>query len=856
MAYSGLIAKYNLENWYTTTFTPKEKAYIKNVFPMFCLGTYEKNYSAALALATNIISALDLPNDKYFEYRKINAKVQDKIIAKVTMLLEADVSLIEKHIIYNIIIYYIMHHQGIFLDSERAIKFSEEQVKISAETSKLISSEKDDYPEFDLEMNYGYETLYKIYNSRNDKDKCLDLIMEVQAENWNIDFGVDILSDTGLLNAYCKKAYKRIFEGNTHVFIHNAIHTLKYPKDMNSWIEILIVPDILRPSKFIDIENPIQNLKSYKCYIGLILNSEKNIADCFLKVKQLFTENENSIYKKNPREILICIEAKDVCLKKKIKTPNCNYCAEQARFLRHCKFNIDLETIIANYMFENFDFLKITDDFQKKFDILINSVDKINFTQKLIDYKSDFIKPKFFTENDVKNYIKENSNKLINNSFHCLLNGPYANEIYETVVKFTSKNFSTFDFNLDFISKEKEFINEHKIKIPFSDEYEKQYQFFTVILIKKSKKLDQYLKLAKEIFPNHEIIYETETDKMFISLEKDDFNIKEIDESIINAMIKESHDDFVEIKKNNDNAVCADEYIDLTTYAEYIFACNFYLIAEYKMEHFEKLKCLLTHIDKNDIQIDVENQSSTQSSKFEIDYSLRDKINFNTNTNYLNYLETLRHNFISNYKKINSDNWQFFDFNFLSNEFSNIPFHFEYEADETSNFSLLYDMKSISEIGDFVPRIDASTERETIEKQIQEITLRINLTYISLDNIKEKLNSIFHNRDISLSIKKRTAIVKIPISFTDFEIITEKSKLSKSFDKHLEFVKLAFITNIQCKSETHPEYISDDALLTTIAYNESRFLVGLKTEFYNTLERFYYAIGRENFCLNKEQILI
>ena len=848
MAYSGLIAKYNLENWYTTTFTPKEKAFIKNMFPMFCLGTYEKVYSAALALATNIIPALDLPNDNYFEYRKINVKVQDKIITKVTMLLEADVPLIEKHIIYNIIIYYIMHHQGIFLDSERAINFSEEQVKISAETSKLISTEKDDYPEFDLEMNYGYETLYKIYNSRNNKDKCLDLIMKVQAENWNIDFGADILSDEGLLNAYCKKTYKKIFEENTHIFIHNAIHTLKYPKTMTPWIEILLVPDSLQFSKFIDMENPIQNLKFYKCYIGMILNSENDIADCFLKVEQLFKENEKLIHERNPREILISLEAKDATFKKKIGTPSCNYCTKQAQFLRRCNFNIDLETIIANYMFDDFDFLQITDAFQKKFDILINSVDKKNFAQKLIDYKSNFIRPKIFTENDVKNYIKENTNKLINNSWHSLLDGLYANEIYETVVtKFTFEDFPTLDSYLDFISKEKEFINEHKIKLPFSDGYEKQHQFFTVISIKKSKKLEQYLKFAKEIFPNHEIIYETEINEMIISLEKDDFNIKEIDESIINAMIKESHDDFVEIKKNNDNAVCADEYIDLATYAEYIFACNFYLIAEYKMEHFEKLKCLLTQIDKNDIQIDVENRSFTQSSKFEIDYSLRDKINFNANTDYLNYLETLRHNFISNYKKINSDNWQFFDFNFLSNEFSNIPFHFEYEADETSNFSLLYDMKSISEIGDFVPRIDASTERETIEKQIQEITLRINLTYISLDNIKEKLNSIFHNQDISLSIKKRTTIVKIPISFTDFEIITEKSKLSKSFDKHLEFVKLAFITNIQCKSETHPEYISDDALLTTIAYNESRFLVGLKTEFYNTLERFYYAIGRENF---------
>ena len=76
MIINGIIAKYHLEDWFKKSFATKEKDYLNLRFSDFANGVYEKNYSSALALATNIVPALDLPEDKYFEYRKINVKVQ------------------------------------------------------------------------------------------------------------------------------------------------------------------------------------------------------------------------------------------------------------------------------------------------------------------------------------------------------------------------------------------------------------------------------------------------------------------------------------------------------------------------------------------------------------------------------------------------------------------------------------------------------------------------------------------------------------------------------------------------------------------------------------------------------------
>ena len=212
MVLNGIIARYNLEDWYKKTFTPKEKNFLNLLFPNFCSGTYQKEYSAALALATTVVPALDLPNEAYFKYRKINASVQEKNICKILNTLDDSVPLIEQYIIYNILIYYIMRHQGIFIDNERAVNFSERQLKIFEKVQETLDALNDKYSEFDVRKNYGYDTLYKIYERKGNKDKILELFEKVKYINANADLDSTIMRDDGLINAYCKKAFKNIFQ--------------------------------------------------------------------------------------------------------------------------------------------------------------------------------------------------------------------------------------------------------------------------------------------------------------------------------------------------------------------------------------------------------------------------------------------------------------------------------------------------------------------------------------------------------------------------------------------------------------------------------------------------------------------
>lgn len=442
-----------------------------------------------------------------------------------------------------------------------------------------------------------------------------------------------------------------------------------------------------------------------------------------------------------------------------------------------------------------------------------------------------------FSEKDVRNYIKENAENLINNSWHTFFD-IYDNELQDDFY------FEGLEF-FDVVFQEKEFNGEHKIKDPFSNTYEKQYQYFYTLPLIPSIKIEKYLKFIKDIFPNHEIKYESEKAVLYISIEKEDFNFKEINEKIIDTMIKNNHETFLQIKKNNDKTIYADEYIDLQACAEYIFACNSYLIAEYKSEYFKNLNKVSDYIDKDDIKLDEDSNIDEPAHIFEIDESLKKTVDFNSQS-FLNYVEKIKNVFIEKYENIFVDNWQYFDFDFRHIEYSNIPLAFDSEYIETGSFTLLYDMSSIAE-DDFIPKIDISAERVSIQKQTRKILLGISLSFIPLNTVKEILESIFSNRHTNLNINKRIAVVSIPISFSDYDIITEKVKLKKSFNKHIEFIKLAYVTNLQCKSVEHPEYISDNLLLTTIAYNESRYLVSLKKDFYDRLEQFFYAISREKF---------
>lgn len=859
MALNGIIAKYHLEDWFKKSFSPKERECINSLFPDFINGVYNKNYSSALALATNIVPALDLPDDKYFEYRKINSKVQEKIIKQALKLIKNDTPLIEQHIIYNIIIYYITRHQGIFIDSERAIEFSERQMNIFPEVSKIIDEYKSSYSEFDLKKNYGYETLYKIYEQRGDKDKILELLQKKQSKKDSNSLDEQILNDDALINSYCEQTYKEIFEKNPSLFLHNALPTLEYPKSMKPWIELLFICDKSNSSDFINIENPIEKIKTYSCYIGIILNFKEAIQNYLKLAQSLFPNNEVHISPKNSCEILINLTSKDVVEKKNIFTnpneiaPWCHYHAEIARYLNQCGFKIDLNTIVVNYMVYMFDFLEINNEFQKNFDIVLQSINTKYFIQKEIQTFS-FV-PSLFTEDAVRNYLLKNADSIINESWHSLTGFFYGNNVFDSLPSNFSSDLEEF-YLIDFISAVSFFPTEHKIKDIFSDKFEQQQEYFSVIPLKPTANIEKYLQSAKEMFPNHKVEYDLKSSKMHISIEKNDFSIKQIDSDIINQIMDNAHEDFLKVTKQNKNAKYPDEYIDLKSYAEYIFASASYLFIEYRIEYFEKLKQLLETFDKSDFADSEYSTISTLEKDFEIDYSIYNKIDFKTDKSFINYSDSLKNDFVKTFETTIVNHWKYFRPNYFVKDYEHILSYLslptEYFGMEETNIKILYDFSNIAEdvYSDedtkFIPIIDISDKRDYLLKQKECLTCGINLNFIKLETIKERLDAIFQNHNINVNIAKRMAVLEIPVGFSDFDIITKKEKLEMSFNKHLGFIKLAYAINLQCKSEEHPEYIKDKDLLLTIAYSESKYLVSLKKEFYDKLEQFFYAIGKEN----------
>lgn len=858
MEINGIIAKFHLEDWFKKSFTSKEKDYIALVFPSFINGGYNKDYSSALALATNIVPALDLPDDKYFEYRKINAKVQEKIIQQVLKLIEDAIPIVEKYIIFNIIIYYIMRHKGVFIDNEQVVELSKQQLAIFEQIQDNILTFQEKYKDFDLEKNYGYETLYKIYDQSGDKDKILELFQKFQSKN-NKTLENTIITDEGLINAYCKKVYKEIFGENSDLFIQTSLDTLKFPSNMKSWIELVFVTAQI-DSNFLNIENPMENLAAYKCYIGIILNSTEPIQDYLKQAKSLFPNNEVQISSKTPYEILINLTKKDVVEKKSIfnnpniKAPWCHYHAEIAQYLNQCGFKIDLNTVIVNYMLNMFEFLKINTEFQKSFNILLQLIDKKYFICKEIQ-SSSFV-PSIFTENDVLNFLSENATSIINESWHSFTDFFSVNDPLDFLVREESK-YDFEDFLVpDFISKKTVLSNESKIKNIFSDSFEPQQEYFSVISLKESAPINDYLKSANEIFQNHKIEYDNKFYKIYISFEKDDFIIKN-DCDVIKQIIDDTHEDFLKITKQNKNAKYPDEYIDLASYAKYIFANSSYLLIEYKIEYFKKLEQLLKTIDKNDFDTSENSTISITEKTFEIDSTTFNKINFNTDPSFLNYSNSLRNGFTNDFESIVLKYWNYFRPNYFIKDYEHMLSYLalpsDYSGIEESDIRLLYDFNDIAEetYSDedtrFIPKIDNFDKRNCLIKQKEFLKLGINLNYVKLETITKNLNSIFQNRNIKTNIKKRMAIIEIPVYFSDIDIISEKEKLEISFNKHLGFVKLAYAINLQCKSENHLEYINDKDLILTIAYNESRYLMKLKQSFYDDIEKFFYAIGRQNF---------
>ena len=313
-------------------------------------------------------------------------------------------------------------------------------------------------------------------------------------------------------------------------------------------------------SNFITIENPTKNLKSYSNYIGIVLNSPEPIAQYVAIARKLFSENEVHVSPRNAKEIVIKISEKNVKERKNIFNnpteivPWCHYYAALARYLNQNGFEIDLNTIVANYMYSgDFEFLKITDEFQQTFNTFLKAIDAKYFMQIPVmqSASSESFSPNRYSEKDVKEYLKEKATDIIDECWHSLSGVFYGNDIFDFI---PSDCLSDEFYSVDFISDDGNFANERKIKDIFSDKYDPQTQYFSTISLKKTAKIDQYMQSAKTLFPNHEIQYKSEKSQIYISIEKEDFDIREITDTIIDQMLEESADILKKVKAINAHA--------------------------------------------------------------------------------------------------------------------------------------------------------------------------------------------------------------------------------------------------------------------------------------------------------------
>lgn len=710
MVYSGLIAKYNLEDWYEKTFTSKEKEIIESYFPsIFIKNSYEPQFTVAteLLLIVRIVSTerrwwfsdihgwslpteekiiSNIKRDKNMVFlndtRKeiqISEKIcYEKLVNEIyinetsssrekifEILKTIRKKIIEKaYSLENVILddYELFIYRQFLLEVcnydyppyDTKLELCKKQIELSDFVAKRLKSDNKKMP-----INYAYDFFYSFNQAKNNWKACLSMCKKAQEEGWaspwnpwekkidncerkiieskqraeqeklahakendaiknhdiktlftlaeqdnniykiivqNFDinewtdeFKTIVKNDDSLLDKYCKKIYQDIISKNPSLFIHMALGSLKYPKSMKSWIEFLYFTDESGACSILDIENSIDNIKSYKCYVGIIINSEEKIFDYLEKVKQFFPENEIKIHSKNPREVLIKVKSKDIVFKEKLNNPWCHYYAEFARYLNGIGYDIGLSEIMMNCLandtqdFGQFDFVKISNEFQNNFDTLISMTDKSYFTQKLLTYDTSFIKPAKYTKVDIKQYLMENADRLLTNSWHTLVcnfssNGSLC--FYENLPN--ECDFYIFD-SFDFITLNKDFSNEYRIKNIISDKNEKQGIIYITLKLKNNSSINDYLQSATTLFQNHDVFYDSESFTIYISIEKDDLNIQPLTSELIDSMIDNSADIIEDMKKINAKAKYKDEYIDLKCCSEYIFsgALN-YLISSFK----------------------------------------------------------------------------------------------------------------------------------------------------------------------------------------------------------------------------------------------------------------------------------
>ena len=968
MQYSGLIAKYNLEDWYTESFTSKEKEIIENLFP----DTFFKSvFATPYTLATELLlfsSYYECKQKKdgsyysktlsywgildysrmhlhfseitslYYNYKTIRINKGNEIreidrliygiyrkLLKKAYFEQTQISNIFELFIFIQLFLYINEYIHIVSEKEE-IELCNKQVQLSEFAKNQLKAENKKLPK-----NNAYDILYRHHSFKENWEQCLyiakkamsegwqgqwekkiedceraiewkrqcdeqeklahakeneaiqnhdiktlfelagddkniykAIIQNFEIEEWTNDFKTMVRNSEELVDEYCKKIYPEIIAKHQSFFIHMALGTLNYPKSMTPWIELLYFCNESNSCNVLNIENPVDTLKSYKCFIGIIINSKEKIYDYLETAKLSFPENEIKINPKNYREILIEVTSKDIVFKEKLDNPYSHYYFEFAKYLNKVGYNIDLSEIVMNCIlndsqdFGQFDFVSISKEFQNSFDKLLNITDKSYFTQKIITCNTSFIKPVMFTKTEIKNYLMENADRLLNDSWHTLINNIESASLecfWDNLPK--ECDFEEF-YLLNFEVLNKNFPNEYRIRSIFSETLENQGMLYASLKLRDGDKISSYLQSANKIFQNHEVMYERESSHIYISIEKNDFVIQPLTMELMDLMLVESADIIEEVKKRNTKAKYEDEYIDLKSCAEYIF-CSilFYIINGLQPKYYNQLKHFIELIDEEDL---IKSEIAIKKNKqrtFVLTQELYNEVDFQNDIKYLSYVSMLKNKFVANFRTICLKDWEYFFITLLEKEYDNISSYisspFENYAEPYQKINLLYNFDTIKEnFGSdietsFIPRIDTCKEREEYPRYQWIVKFGINLEYIHFHDIQTVLDKIFTNHFVNLKHNKRIAIVEIHIDFSDFDLVDDKNKLEKSFLKHLEFIKLAYCTNLQCKKKEHLEYISDELLLETIAYNESRYLFTVNKEFCDKLEDFFYAIGREKF---------
>lgn len=178
---AGLIEGYNLTNWFDSTFSPEEKAYMES--------KYGDSLYKDTAHKINCSSASFLSNLLSWFYKKDYSSLCIKIAEKAEeQLNEGNEPYIDLHFYYTNLIrfYYKLRANEKYLN--KAILYCKKSIEIAPIVKSCFLKQYDSLP-----THVGYEQLAIIYKNKKDWQKVIDLCKKGKSENWGCEFDKRII---------------------------------------------------------------------------------------------------------------------------------------------------------------------------------------------------------------------------------------------------------------------------------------------------------------------------------------------------------------------------------------------------------------------------------------------------------------------------------------------------------------------------------------------------------------------------------------------------------------------------------------------------------------------------------------